>query len=229
MASENNITAYADFKPHHSFSQDGEDMILRSLLSEAIPDFDRYKGFYIDIGAHHPLRFSNTAYFYEQGWHGINIEPTPGAIKLFEQYREKDINLNIGIGLHQEKRTLYCFNESALNTFDKEFAESRDPNDSRYHIIETTEVEIFPLAQILDKHLPAGNKIDFMSIDVAGLDIELLESNDWDKYRPQYLLVEDVDNITGKMDASEVYQFFRERGYEQLGYKTLRTLIFKAS
>ncbi len=206
-----------DFKSYNSYSQNGEDMLLRAVMAQNGP---ATKGFFVDIGAHHPLKSSNTAFFYEQGWTGINIEPTPHAIKLFEELRPNDINLNIGIGAEEETRTLYCFENSSLNTFDKDIADSRGEQ-----IIGTTEVAIFPLVKILDKHLPAGKAINFMSIDTAGLDLSLLESNDWNKYRPNYLLIEDVDN-TGTVDASEVYSFLHDNGYEQI-YKTPRTLIFK--
>jgi len=94
------IPNHPDFKPLHSYSQDGEDMLLRPLLMESVPD---YKGFFVDIGAHHPFRFSNTMHFYELGWHGINVEPTPAAIALFNQYRSNDINLNVGIGAEQTR------------------------------------------------------------------------------------------------------------------------------
>jgi FkbM family methyltransferase len=212
----------SDFTPYHSYSQDGEDMLLRSLLADGAADSTDYKGFFIDIGAHHPFRFSNTAYFYEAGWNGINIEPTPAAIKLFHQHRDRDINLPIGIGAQRDKRTLYCFEDSALNSFDEEVAESYNAP-----IIETAEVDIFPLAQILDEHLSAGPAIDFMNIDVAGLDLQLLESNNWDKYRPKFVLVEDVDSVSGKVDASEVHSFLNSKSYD-LVYKTPRTLIYKA-
>jgi FkbM family methyltransferase len=218
---EDNIYTDPDFKPFHSYSLDGEDMLLRSLLTEISTDQSLYKGFFIDIGAHHPFRFSNTAYFYEAGWQGINIEPTPAAIKLFHQHRDRDINLAIGIGAERDKRTLYCFADSALNTFDEQVAESYSAP-----IIETAEVDIFPLAQILDEHLSAGPAIDFMNIDVAGLDLQLLESNNWDKYRPKFVLVEDVDSVAGKVDASEVHSFLNSKGYE-LVYKTPRTLIYR--
>ena len=52
-----------------SFSQEGEDLILNRFLGK------KEKGFYVDIGAHDPKRFSNTNIFYERGWTGINIDP----------------------------------------------------------------------------------------------------------------------------------------------------------
>lgn len=92
---------------HHnlSFSQEGEDMILRKLLDR------KTTGFYIDVGAHHPQRFSNTYFFYLKGWSGINIDPIPGRMKLFNQLRNRDINLEIGISESKKSLTYYIFNE----------------------------------------------------------------------------------------------------------------------
>lgn len=220
-------TDHPYFKPLHSYSQDGEDMLLRSLLKETTPDYEDHKGFFIDIGAHHPFRFSNTMHFYEQGWRGINIEPTPTAIQLFNQYRDRDINLNVGIGTEHSKQTLYCFNDSAFNTFDEQTARQRDKDQSNFHVVETAEVEIYTLAEILDQHLPADQSvIDFMSIDVAGLDVKVLRSNNWDKYRPKFVLVEDVDDNFSHLDASEAHSFLADQGYRIVN-KTLRTLLFK--
>ena len=65
-----------------SYSQEGEDMVLSRIFS------DKNKGFYVDVGAHHPIRFSNTYKFYKLGWHGINIEPNPDSFNLFTMYRK---------------------------------------------------------------------------------------------------------------------------------------------
>ena len=75
----------------NSFSQYGEDVIIDRLLCH------KKRGFYIDIGANHPDRFSNTKRFYVKGWSGINIEPNPIIFKKFAK-RTRDVNLNIGIG-----------------------------------------------------------------------------------------------------------------------------------
>ncbi|MDX9799068.1 MAG: hypothetical protein RBT05_09445 [Bacteroidales bacterium] len=74
-----------------SFSQEGEDMLLSKLfeLNE--------KGFFVDIGAHHPIRFSNTYKLYLKGWRGINIDAMPNSMDLFKKYRSEDINLEIPI------------------------------------------------------------------------------------------------------------------------------------
>src|SRR5690554_7725497 len=110
------------FLSHRSYSQEGEDMVLRGFYE----DKKNYRGFYIDIGAHHPFRFSNTMYFYKKGWKGINIEADPKALKLFNGFRKRDINLNIGISGIKQLLTSYSFNESALNGFSKEISLERD-------------------------------------------------------------------------------------------------------
>lgn len=76
------------------YSQDGEDALLSSFYERK----KGYKGFFVDVGAHHPYRFSNTAYYYKKGWRGINIEPTPNLFNVFLKHRKRDINLNLGIG-----------------------------------------------------------------------------------------------------------------------------------
>ena len=76
-----------------SYSIEGEDRIVRTLLWRK-----HDKGFYVDVGAHHPFRFSNTYLFYTQGWSGINIDATPGSMKAFNKYRPRDINLEVGVG-----------------------------------------------------------------------------------------------------------------------------------
>ncbi|WP_423147525.1 FkbM family methyltransferase [Rubrolithibacter danxiaensis] len=208
------------FKSYTSYSQEGEDMVLRSFYEGK----KNYKGFFIDVGAHHPFRFSNTMFFYKKGWRGINIEPTPTVIKQFKIFRGRDITLNIGISNNKEKLTFYCFNEPALNGFSKEISTLRDQSD-RYKIIQTLEVQTLPLSEVLDKHLPEDQKIDFLTIDVEGLDLQVLKSNNWEKYTPEYILVEDRVDLENLAD-SEIYRFLKSVNY-RLVAKTERTLFFK--
>ncbi len=209
------------FKSYRSYSQEGEDMVLKSFFEAR----KNYKGFFVDVGAHHPIRFSNTAYFYKHGWNGINIEPTPGAVRIFKFLRRRDINLNIGVSNKIGKLNFYCFNEPALNGFSKEISETRDKTSARYYITKEIEIETYPLSYIFDKYLPEGKKIDFISIDVEGLDLMVLQSNNWEKYNPEYILVEDAINMK-RLQESEVFSYLETKGYDLVS-KTLRTLFFK--
>jgi hypothetical protein len=72
-----------------SWSQEGEDLILARIFG------DKPDGFYVDVGAHHPKRFSNTYYFYRRGWRGINIDAMPGSMLAFNRLRPSDINIEL--------------------------------------------------------------------------------------------------------------------------------------
>ena len=203
------------------YSQGGEDIILAEAIGE------KKIGFYIDIGAHHPSRFSNTYMFYKRGWNGINIDPLPGSMKIFDKKRPRDINLEIAISGQRETKTYYMFRESALNTFSKEVAECRE-KETNYRVIEQRKIKTFPLVEVLDKHIEKYCKIDFMNVDVEGLDLDVLKSNDWEKYPVEYLLVESLNLILEDVKKDPTYMYLKNQGYKLIA-KTLRTYIFKKS
>jgi FkbM family methyltransferase len=202
-----------------SFSQDGEDLVLFSFFEELPPN---YKGFYVDIGAHHPFRFSNTYAFYERGWRGINIDALPGSMKPFNLYRQRDINLEVAVGSGEKPLTFYCFNEPALNTLDKSLAESRD-GKSGYRITNTIEVKVQSLEKILDNHLPPGTSIDFLTVDAEGFDFDVLNSNNWKKYKPKFILVE---TLYSEGDRNPVQSLLLDQGYQIVG-GTMRTSVYR--
>lgn len=200
-----------------SFSQEGEDMILSKLL-EGIEN-----GFFLDIGAHHPFRFSNTYKFYLKGWRGINIDAMPNSMDLFNKYRKEDINLEIPIAKENKIMPFYTYNEPALNTFSEELAKERGEAKKVYQL------EANPLSDILDKYLPSDIKsIDFMSVDVEGLDLEVLESNNWEKYKPTIIVIESLTtakDIQSSLNC-EVAQYLTTKNYS-LCSKADNTLFFK--
>ncbi len=204
-----------------SYSQDGEDVVLQSFY-EGIKN---YKGYFIDVGAHHPVRFSNTWSLYRKGWKGINIDPTPNSMRSFNLLRPRDINLEIGIGSEPKDLMFYCFNEPALNTFDPKLAAERN-NGAPYKIINEIKIPTFTLADVLDRHLPLNQHIDVLSIDVEGLDLDVLKSNNWGKYVPDFILVEDVDFKIETPLSSPVYCFLNQLGYSLVA-KLKRTLVFE--
>jgi len=202
-----------------SYSQEGEDMILRRI-------FEHQKtGFYVDVGAHHPKRFSNTYFFYKQGWRGINIDAMPGSMKAFRKFRPRDINLEIAIYSRKQRLNYYIFNEPALSGFSKELSESRDGFNNQYYIVEIKELETFTLEEILDKYLPDGQNIDFMNIDVEGFEFDVLQSNNWQKYRPKVILVEIRESDLEDLFKNEITIFLKNLGYK-LFAKCFNTVFF---
>jgi FkbM family methyltransferase len=202
-----------------AYSQDGEDMILRRL-------FERQKsGFYVDVGAHHPYRFSNTCYFYRRGWRGINIDPNPEAIAAFCRSRPSDINICVGVSDASVNLSFHFFNEPALNTFDSDLAAER-VRSHEYYLLETRSIPVRRLDDLLAEYLRADQQIDFLSIDVEGVDLSVLRSNDWDRFRPRILLVEAHQRAVSAIENDPINLFAVATGY-QLIAKTLNTLIYE--
>lgn len=200
------------------YSQEGEDMILRRIF-----DGQKY-GFYVDVGAHHPRRFSNTFFFYKRGWSGINIEPNPDVVRIFESERPRDKNLQLGVSDKASNLTYFYFDEPALNTFDESIVESRLAT-TPYKVVKTGMVPVERLEDVLTKYLPTNQFIDFLSIDVEGLDLAVLQSNNWKLFRPKCVLAEALNMSLEDAIHSEIFLFMKVQDYD-LFAKTYNTLIF---
>lgn len=207
---------------YRSWSQEGEDQILRRIFES------KRKGTYVDVGAHHPKRFSNTYLFYRKGWSGINIDAMPGSMRLFRKWRPRDTNLELGVSEKRGALDYFMFNEPALNGFSKSLSDQRsDSLENPYHVKKVIKVEVFPLKEILDLHLSRfGGEIDFLTIDVEGLDHEVLKSNDWFKYRPKYVLIEVLESSLHEVAKSETGKIMNSAGYE-IYAKSLNTVFFR--
>ena len=190
-----------------SFSQEGEDLVIARLFDGQVT------GFYIDIGAHHPTRFSNTYLLYRRGWRGINVDPTPGGMRLFEKKRPEDINLEIAIARNPGTVLLREFDEPALNTTSSDIAflrESRGISHTR-----TTPVEARRLADVLGDYIPPGtSRIDLLSVDTEGADLDVLESNDWDSYRPRLVVIEVLGSSLSVLESKQEIAYLRRLDYD---------------
>ena len=201
------------------YSQEGEDLVAARLLEK--PD-----GFYVDVGAHHPIRHSNTYLLYRRGWHGINIDATPGSMAEFRRVRPRDINVECLVASDPSPQRFYAFNEPALNTASPALAQERPAENARYHVTREFELRPRTLASLLDEFLPEGTKIDLMSVDVEGLDLDVLRSNDWARYRPSLLLVEVLHTELSDLDSHEIVRFLRGWNYRPIA-KLYNTVIFR--
>lgn len=195
------LLGYHSYAP--SFSSAGEDMILRHIIGS-----DKMEGFYVDVGAYHPVLSSNTYFFYLNGWRGINVEARPGSRALFEKVRPRDVNLEVGVSKEAGELTYYFVGEdSTMNSFSRDFLEHIGMLGE---VKREIQVPVLPLAGILERNLPAGQSIDFMSVDVEGHDLQALASNDWERFRPRFVVVEDKET---EAEKSEIVSFMRGQGY----------------
>ena len=199
------------------YAQEGEDILLNRYF-----DF-KTSGYYVDVGAHHPQRFSNTYFFYKMGWRGINIDAMPGSMEPFYALRDRDINLEMGVGEVASSMDFYIFEEPALNTFNADRADYLINKGCK--MIEKRKVPVETLENILDKHAP-GQKIDFLTIDVEAMEIHILRSMNWNRYRPGFVLLEDHTFDIETLSTNETYQFMYNQGYTFFG-KAVNTVIYK--
>ncbi|ADE35620.1 FkbM family methyltransferase [Methanohalophilus mahii] len=212
------IKIYNYYWAHYSndsYSQEGEDLILKKIFG------DKKNGFYIDVGAHHPQRFSNTYYFYRQGWRGINIDAMPGSMYAFNRIRPDDLNLEIPISNKRDVLTYYSFEEPALNGFSVNLNVERAKKNK---IISKTNMETKTLEEVLDLWFNSS-EIDFLSIDVEGLDFQVLNSNNWTKYRPKVVLVESLKKSIENCYNDEMACYMKKNGYIIFA-KTFNTVFF---
>lgn len=173
---------YSGIEYRISYAQNREDIILNGFLGKV------KKGFYVDVGANHPIQDSVTYLFYKKDWHGINIEPIQGLYDELVSLRPRDINLKLGVGSKRGKLTLRQYNgREGLSTFSNEM-KSEYTSHHKDGVFEDVEVPVRPLKEILKGY--EDTDLHFMKIDVEGFEQEVIEGNDWNKFRPWLLCIE---------------------------------------
>jgi len=194
-----------------SFSQCGEDLIIK-LIFETL---EVKKPFYIDIGAHHPFHLSNSALFYKEGANGICIEPDPVLFQNIKKERCRDVCLNIGVSGSGDLEELlfYKMSTPSLNTFSKKEAEKyRD--DYGYQIENVIKVPVMPVSKVLSDYL-CNKRVDLLSLDVEGMDLEILQGWNFLEHRPLVACLETLEfsNDRSGVKLTEIIDFMKSKDY----------------
>jgi FkbM family methyltransferase len=200
-----------------TYSQAGEDIILGNLFQ------NKSNGTYIDVGCHHPFRNSNTYLLYKMGWKGLCIDPGPKVGKLFAIWRPKDIFINLAIAEQDGSSQLFVFNDPALNSLCTEQVKNFN-NFEDFKLIEEITVPTTTLKEIHKAYESALLDLDILSVDVEGLDLVVLKSNDWASLRPKVVVFELRNADLANILDNHCYQFMNSLGYE-LYVKTENNLI----
>lgn len=195
------VSAYA--------SQSGEDITLYRLFQK------KTDGFYIDVGAFHPIVYSNTYMFHKlYAWRGINIDASDKTIDLYNKFRPNDINLNIAVSNVEGETKYWQFDNSpSVNTISPD---NVDRQVSRgIQLTQEKVMKTYRLETVFKQYVPEGQVIDLLNVDVEGVDYEALESNNWNIYRPRVVLVEDYEVLrTGKVGETKISEFMLRQGYQ---------------
>ena len=210
-AAHNLVIKSKIFIHRKSYAHTEEDLFI-------LKEFKNQKGFYVDVGCHHPTRLNNCHLLYKKGWRGINIDISEFSIKLFNLVRTKDININRAVSLEQKKVKFY---------YDKLISLYISLN-KRKELDRYKEILSDTLTNIIDQTKFKDKKIDFLSIDTEGKDFEVLQSLNFERYDPKYICVEIHSNNDLKIDIkkSQIYKYLVEKNYKLLIVKR-ENYIFK--
>ena len=200
------------FKPRLAYSHWGVDLIITKLLNS------KNKGIYIDVGCHHPFLNNHSYLLYKSGWVGINIDIDYNSIDMFNFFRKKDVNIQTAVTDHKGEVDLFFYhNRAAKNTISKEFG-----SDAK----EKKKINSDTLNNIIENSKFKNSKIDFVSIDVEGNEMNVLKGFNLKKYKPKLILLEfilpnkkefyekDINEIT----TSEVYKFLIKNDYKLINW-----------
>jgi FkbM family methyltransferase len=167
-----------------SYSQAGEDAILRFLFD----DYGIRTISYLDIGTNSPTYGNNTFWFYKNGSRGVCVEADSTLIPEIVKKRPFDIVLNVGVSISNDTLAdFYIFNQPAINTFDKSEAEKR-LKSGKYKLEKIQKVNLKSINNIISDNFELFP--DLLSLDIEGLDLDVLRSIDYEKYPIPVICVE---------------------------------------
>jgi FkbM family methyltransferase len=197
-------------KPFISYSINREDVLLNRLFGA------RDRGFFVDVGAAHPVFENDTKALSDRGWTGINIEPNVTFFRELEAGRPRDRNLNLAVGDEPGILTFHEVVDTGLSTLDPDAA--REAASKGFKVVEH-QVEVRSLRQILEK--AAAPAIDLLKVDVEGFELKVLASNDWERFRPRLIMTEATYPQTPVRRPDHITPFLAERGYRHVHFDGL--------
>lgn len=188
-----------------TYAQNFEDVMLWRALR------DVRHGFYIDVGASWPFSGSVTLAFYERGWHGINLEPDAETFKALVEHRPRDVNLNVAVSNDPGELPMYFVPNTGQSTLNEGEAELRKA-EGKPVVVHV--VPVSTLASVWTEHVPPGQEVHFLKVDVEGGEREVLEGVDWRSQRPWLVVVEATLPNTREPSHEQWESLLLEAGYE---------------
>lgn len=192
-----------------SYAQAGEDVIIKFLFdSKKI-----HQPSYLELGVFFPDVHNNTYLFYKNGSRGVLVEADESLINNIKQVRSEDTVLNIGVGINDSTvADFYVFNDSAISTFDKEEAAYREKQGT-YKIVKVLKIPIKSINKIISENFTTYPLL--LSIDVEGLDLNILKTLDFSSYPISVICAETCtyseNHIKPKDDR--IAEFMNSKGY----------------
>jgi FkbM family methyltransferase len=177
------------------YSQHGEDIILWSLFGD-----DRFKGYFLDVGALDGRRFNNTLSFEEAGWTGVCVEAHPDYIDLLRDNRPNSKIVHAAVTDRcQDKIDFYANSRGTLSTLDKSLEENFKGYGKYFTGFKKIRVPGMTLDSILGNEFA---NVDLVSIDIEGGEIGALKGFSIERYFPRVVVIEILDTKRSLFIAS---------------------------
>ena len=210
-----------NFKFLYNGSQFGEEEILEKLFKK------NFKGTYLDIGCFHPTKFNNTNKLYKAGWTGINIDLNPFTIDLFKFARPRDINICAALSNKKKKTKLYYHHDlSSQNTLSPNHVKWMEGH-FRLKNLGVRNIKTKKLKDILNYH--SVKKIDFLNIDIEGVEYEVISSINLNKFKVQVICIEILEyNKIQKINKRKIIKYLKKNNFKKVT-KIRENYIFKKS
>lgn len=214
-----------ELSKYESYSQAGEDKIIEFILSYL---GEKNIGLsYLDIGCNDYKNLSNSYALYKKGVRGVLIDANPIYIDEIKMYRSEDIVLNCGIGAkNSEKMKFYILNTPGLDSFDLESIEEAKRQTPWIEIVDEIEVPVYTLDEIYEKYFASVPTI--VSLDVEGLEMDILKSTNFEKYRPYIFIIETIEyrekiSVTNK--RNDIINLMSENDYIEYAFTGVNSIF----
>jgi FkbM family methyltransferase len=209
-----------DVQGEESFSQAGEDLIVRFFFQFR----EIRKMTYLDVGANEPIQNNNTYYFYRKGYRGVLVEPNVSLCEKLRSVRPQDTTLAAGIGVTAAKEAdYYIMTHHSWNTFSKEEADHQtEVTKGRISVKEVIKMPLLNINDVMSKHF--GEAPAFLSVDTEGLDLAILKSINYERFRPKIICAETLVSSTTKT-RPEIPEFMASQGYVARGGSFVNTIF----
>ena len=186
-----------------TYSSQIEDLLIRHLLP-----YDY--GHYVDVGAFHPVKQSNTYSLYLRGWDGVLIEPQPAYTRLLREHRPRDICVEKAVSDTPGQQTMRLWWGASSLEASWPIPEQTPDGDP----VGTMNVETDTLAAILYDHATVRDRCDLCSIDVEGFEAQVIRSIDFTTFRPALFVIESVEWKSLRKTHRDWEPTLLEHGYE---------------
>ena len=194
-----------------SYTQNLEDYHLAQAFA------GQERGFYIDVGAGHPVADNVSFWFYERGWSGIVVEPQPRLAAMYQHVRPRDTCVSCLVGSTAGEVDFFQFDRlHGLSTTVMSFAEGAKKFGADYEVVRTP---VLTLSELCKRH--GVGTIDFLKIDVEGAEADVLAGNDWQRFRPKVVVAEAIMLENGKPTWESWEPMLLQQGYEFFLFDTL--------